>query len=255
MDKIIPIGKHKGKSVEEVRLIEPQYLDWLAAQDWFNKKYSDLIEAIRGGGQPADTPEHNALQARFLDPQFALAAVAVLRREALLEEMRGKVVSQIRLKGDVPRYKYGPDRTWEEVAKETTVTFENITDVLVTTGGAKGLMGFEVKPAVGDDYPAIIRQIKIAGAPVLHRNGEVARRRPPIILFYDKYTGMGVDEATMRKIVKASGINTVTLAETLAEKAKMFPVVPLPASDPVTNLDLFQQSLPVATTLVGTRNV
>lgn len=33
MDKIIPIGKHKGKSIEEVRLIEPQYLDWLAAKE------------------------------------------------------------------------------------------------------------------------------------------------------------------------------------------------------------------------------
>ena len=193
MDKIIPIGKHKGKSIEEIRLIEPQYLDWLAAQDWFNKKYSDLIEAIRGGGQPADTPEHNALQARFLDPQFTTAAVVAAWPSVL-----------------VP------------VANDVKIQFEEVTDVLLKLPGYYTKVGFEVKPSVGDDYPAIIRQIKIARGPTQDKFGNLVSPKAVIALLYDKYTGSGVDEATMRKIVEASSIPTVTLAETLAAKEKMY---------------------------------
>jgi len=264
VDKIIPIGKHKGKSIEEVRLIEPQYLDWLAAQDWFNKKYADLIEAIRGGGQPSFTPEHNALQARFLDPQFAVAATAVCWRDSFYKSICDSRIDDVYrdhfynkvydtapythrnavmtwrkdemnsreafLAGSFEKQddEAGPGTTWEAVAEITNVTFEQVTDVVVTLPFFHSLLGIEVKPSVGDDYPAIIRQIKAA-----------KKNLNFILLFYDKYTGAGVDEATMRKIVRASGIPTATLAETLAAMKKMFAVVTF------EELEALRQELPV----------
>ena len=108
------------------------------------------------------------------------------------------------------------------VGHDAKIQFEEITDVLVKLPGYYTKVGFEVKPSVGDDYPAIIRQIKIARGPIQDKFGNPTSPKAIIALFYDTYTGSGVDEATMRKIVEASSIPIITLAETLAAKERMY---------------------------------
>jgi hypothetical protein len=49
------------------------YCDWLMAQPWFAEKFRDVYNVIVNyGAVPQDTPEHNALQARFLDDDFCM---------------------------------------------------------------------------------------------------------------------------------------------------------------------------------------
>ena len=68
---ILPFGKHKGKTVAELLAVDPHYADWVSAQAWVAERFAELHSAIisRGAGID-DSPEHNALQGRFLDPLF-----------------------------------------------------------------------------------------------------------------------------------------------------------------------------------------
>lgn len=73
---VVPFGKHKGSTVAELLARDPQYAEWLLGQGWLAERFAELHSAIltRGAGTD-DTPEHNAIQARFLDPVFRCASV------------------------------------------------------------------------------------------------------------------------------------------------------------------------------------
>lgn len=68
---IIPFGKYKGRSIEEVLVDDPSYLEWLSSQGWFRTKYVNLTQIIiNRGAETEETPEHNALQVLFLNDNF-----------------------------------------------------------------------------------------------------------------------------------------------------------------------------------------
>lgn len=74
---IVPFGKYKGQPVE-VLANDEQYCRWLADQEWFRTRFTAIHTLIINNfATPHETPEHNALQARFLDAEwcqrFALA--------------------------------------------------------------------------------------------------------------------------------------------------------------------------------------
>jgi uncharacterized protein (DUF3820 family) len=77
---VLPFGKHKGSTVAEVLAKDPGYAEWLAAQGWLAERFAELHAAIatRGAGTD-DTPEHNAMQVRFLDPLYRMACVLAAR--------------------------------------------------------------------------------------------------------------------------------------------------------------------------------
>src|SRR4029079_4299447 len=77
---ILPFGKHKGKTVAELLAVDPQYADWVSAQAWVAERFAELHSAIisRGAGVD-DSPEHNAIQGRFLDPLFRTGFLRVVR--------------------------------------------------------------------------------------------------------------------------------------------------------------------------------
>lgn len=74
---IIPFGKYKGQPVE-VLAADKSYTDWLMSQDWFRERYQGMYTLIVNNfSQPQDTPEHNSIQALFLDDEFCLKFVGV----------------------------------------------------------------------------------------------------------------------------------------------------------------------------------
>src|SRR6516225_5884393 len=78
--EVMPIGKHKGEPVVAVLETDREYCEWLAAQPWFREKYGTTYNVlVNYGGEPQDSPEHNQMQARFLEdgPCLALARVLV----------------------------------------------------------------------------------------------------------------------------------------------------------------------------------
>jgi uncharacterized protein (DUF3820 family) len=70
---VIPFGKYKGRFIDEVMIDDPKYLEWCTGQDWFRAKFGTLYQIIiNRGAEPQETPEHNAMQVRFLEDAFCL---------------------------------------------------------------------------------------------------------------------------------------------------------------------------------------
>lgn len=86
---IVPFGKHKGKTVGELLERDPDYARWLTAQGWLAERFAELHAAIlsRGAGSD-DSPEHNALQGRFLAPVFRAAFVLAATGSAEVSRCR-----------------------------------------------------------------------------------------------------------------------------------------------------------------------
>jgi hypothetical protein len=93
MSEIVPFGKYKGQPVE-VLANDRGYLDWLTAQAWFRERYAGIYTLIVNNfGEPTETPEHNALQARFLDEDFCRGLLAALKWQPVVD-WPGHVVSR-----------------------------------------------------------------------------------------------------------------------------------------------------------------
>jgi uncharacterized protein (DUF3820 family) len=223
---IIPFGKHKGKTVAELLATDQPYADWITAQGWVAERFAELHAAIvtRSAGAD-DTPEHNALQARFLDEGF--------RRGFLLlcaKDLRERITEAKRLLMDSANYvinlfdhpKYG----WETISQarydnaksilekitsgavriKSTVQFEvSGIDVFITYGGALSSeivspkrISVELKPALGDDYPSVMRQMQR-----LHCS----------LIVVGQYTGRGVSEPQLRQMFEANDCQLVFVQE------------------------------------------
>jgi hypothetical protein len=289
-NEIIPFGKHKGQSVVEVMATDPQYLDWLAAQDWFAQKYRPIYNIVVNANPPTDaTPEHNALQVKFLRWECCSAVAAIVLgaegKRAYLKEMK----DTIRWRGDSNRKSIAerltdarrhrsswrsslkheeksrkggkPDTFWRDNAKhshrelkqkqqalielrktkqELAIALQNVErgDCFIRSGNremeqfadvrfdsALRLKRFpqgdkfrvlhtffvEVKPSIGDDYPAVLRQIneQRQRARMRHVLGEHGH----CVLAYERFTGTGASESQMRQIFKEAGIEPMTFAE------------------------------------------
>jgi len=251
--KILPFGKYKGQPVEVLEQ-DQQYRDWLLAQPWFRERFQ-LIHTyiVNNFGAPAETPEHNALQARFLDESFRNALGELLVDPALVrDDVTGLVNKEIAAIRDelspllvrrerLPRPFLSPEENGREMTELTAriaslasradpleawlerrdlrlhsyVWFEREgRDVDVAwrwvptflqreaqsswylTSGHDA--GCELKPAIGDDYPAILRQMRASNAAVL---------------VIGEYQGTGATEQQMRAIFRASGIRVVFVSE------------------------------------------
>jgi hypothetical protein len=74
---VVPFGKYKGQPVEALAA-DPSYVEWLAQQPWFRERYQPIYNVIINNfGAPSETPEHNAIQALFLEESFSLAFALV----------------------------------------------------------------------------------------------------------------------------------------------------------------------------------
>lgn len=168
---LVPFGKYKGQPVE-VLAQDEQYLEWLSAQDWFKEKYQNIYAIIINNfNTPSDTPEHNKIQVRFLNDDYRFKIAFLLAS--------GKARRSLDF--------------------ETSVDFEvDGLDVLINTSHncfEKAIdIYIEIKPTVGDDYPAILRQIRNSGAYRKYQDGDFGTGADRIngikfCLLIDDYSG------------------------------------------------------------------
>lgn len=246
-NKVVPFGKHKGRPIDEVIATDPQYLQWLVTQGWFREKFPVLYQVvINVGGEPSETPEHNALQVRFLEDDFCFAFITAIgwrhRIEKHLESSRierlGSLKGEIAdLQTAIEKYKdmessyyYRDCQTKLAKARadhaiyETPVgpiryTYRRIfetrgIDIVLSVGafapayheatsrlGTSEHFTIELKPSLGDDYPAVLRQMK---------------RNESTVLVFDQFTA---DGATLDQVVRTfatAGISIVPLAHITA---------------------------------------
>ena len=223
---IIPFGKHVGRLVEEVLADDPQYLQWLTTRDWFRTGYPVLYQiVINRGGVPEDTPEHNALQVLFLDdqfciqfmshitPDFASSAYKRLREygQSEIEELRRALKRGYR--HWFGEKDFDPEQIEAQIAClskremhfEVSKEFEqNGIDIILfvdlcfkgyTHSGVRaGKASIEIKPTVGDDYPAVLRQM---------------RRIQCTVLFLRDYVGKGATREQFVQTFKTANITVV----------------------------------------------
>lgn len=87
--EMVPFGKHKGKPVDAL-LDDRPYLDWLLAQPWFKEKFGNVYNiVINNGNEPSETPEHNAMQIRFLEEEYRLKFAYLARPDGFLYAVAG----------------------------------------------------------------------------------------------------------------------------------------------------------------------
>jgi hypothetical protein len=227
---VIPFGKHKGRTVDELRDLE-----WASAQPWFREKFESLYLSIVNvnTGEPAETPEHNAMQVRFLEPEYVDAFLRVAAAEKVAkEESELRSVARIRKLIDGVRVRLDrynacsashdgyvflrsaighalcelrdlaiddkDTRTPSEVRFE-----ENGVDVLIYPGASIA----SVDP-LGDDFPAAIRQVKKYGDVLARAEGGGFS----LTILVGAYTGVGATREQFVRMAKASGITDVEAA-------------------------------------------
>jgi hypothetical protein len=162
---VVPFGKHKGEPVERL-LADRQYLDWLLQQPWFAVRYPEIHNLIIGGTtniiiggaeEPTETPEHNAIQLLFLDEEFCNKFIKKVRpgvgfyfhgqrffsRRKILYPVQFEYTGKV---GDIKKSPYPID------------VYIELDDLSLK---------IEIKPSLGDDYPAVMRQMERSGSNVL----------------------------------------------------------------------------------------
>jgi hypothetical protein len=207
---VVPFGKYRGQPLEALAA-DRAYTDWLAAQPWFRDRYASLYTIIINNfSPPSDTPEHNALQARFLQPAFCLRVV----------EAAYPGWAQLQAKDVIVRFKEehrGRHYVWPSGAAfdaaqaflvsplydifTIRIQFETRgLDVSVDIGCIFAHLEarIEIKPSLGDEYPTVLRQMKRSGAN---------------LLFCGEYVGSGISQKTLISIFDNERIRLVLLAD------------------------------------------
>jgi len=169
---ILPFGKYKGQPIEVLKQDE-SYANWLSNQDWFREKYLKHHTIIINNFQePSETPAHNSLQVLFLDEDFCYKFFKTM-------------------------YPTIEDNYIEDLIQSPLFEYKGI-DVLLAhlwNGTPDGIYcAVEIKPQVGDDYPAVLRQMKSNGSN---------------ILFLESYTGQGATLAQFIKTFELSDIKVI----------------------------------------------
>lgn len=203
---IVPFGKYKGQPME-ILANDPSYVEWLNGQGWVKDKYPQFYTVIINNFQePSDTPEHNALQALFLDDEFCIRFVNAVMPSVDASETTSCHTFLL----------HSIHKKYFEV--------DGI-DVLLTyrTWGFYDSWGkhpysyhpsckIEIKPSIGDDFPSVLRQAQRM------KNGTRC------VVFRD-FVGTSVTLEQVRAMFKHSGVLLFSLDEIQQAPAAIYPDV------------------------------
>jgi hypothetical protein len=242
---VVPFGKYKGQPIETLRA-DAGYVDWLMAQDWFRERYQPIYQiVVNNFGEPSETPEHNRLQARFLDKDFCRGVLAALRwfpivspEEFIQEYLVKPAEKEVRqcldeVNSKRERQSNNPN-AWlaEQIAgaearlvvaqAELRAAKQPVVDIVVTCrfeaygwdalieasapNWGSTQVKVEIKPALGDDYPATLRQMH-ANLRGQRLEGDYAYA----VLVFERFTATGATLDQVRAIFKASNITVLAI--------------------------------------------
>lgn len=224
--EIVPFGKYRDQPVDVV-LMDHGYREWLIAQPWVEQRYPSFYAAVISNGSSLVTvnpgsleehgsPEHNEMQARFLEPDQCLSIVRNIMDQAKEQE---RAFNKLRHWADCtntgccnPAYPNTPceierimpgvddikfeDHGWDLTFQyiPTAVWWECICTQVAPEVGTESfynkswdeqqaswkardhvarfhrtqefiaydsvIFGVELKPDLGDNYPAVLRQVQ-----------------------------------------------------------------------------------------------
>jgi hypothetical protein len=173
---VVPFGKYKGQPIEVV-LRDAEYARWVVAQPWVKDRHPEFWSEVMGTNpSPDDTPEHNKMQALFLNRGFRIkfALQRWMRTDGferfqqyLMEN--GVDLSAVELSDRTTEdnlsfdFEYGPTSIdvmlrWGELH----FNYQGLEFDILTENAS-----IECKPILGDDYPRVLRQMRRSGADIL----------------------------------------------------------------------------------------
>jgi hypothetical protein len=161
---IVPFGKYKGSDITEL-LKDRSYVEWARLQAWLPQRYPVIYNVIVGGspakgkGKKQDSPEHNAMQTRFLNTDLCerLGRRYVSGEARLRGYIRGDdAIGGLTYRLSVDRLKF-EHRLWD-------VVFDIRAALEDATGSHVGAVSMahlyvELKPSISDDFFAVLRQV------------------------------------------------------------------------------------------------
>jgi len=178
--EIIKFGKYEGQPIEEL-LKHRGYCDWLRVRPGFKDRYpTEYTFIINSFPEPQDSKEHNKMQIKFLDESYALKFVYFLYPEIFnwSSQQINKQISEVLTRAHENDAKANT-RSREESVQSHIAEIDNRkllyisnrdiesghdVSYFVTYGVPKMLRAVkiraEIKPIIGDDYPAVLRQMK-----------------------------------------------------------------------------------------------
>jgi hypothetical protein len=157
-NEIIPFGKYKGQPVD-VLMNDRPYLEWLQGQDWFRARYQNINTLIINNfREPSETPEHNKMQALFLDGKFLYQFVTHLKNNYASRFCFERKDSD---SDKWEQYQFG-DEDWKKIMESEIEFEENGIDVKWSV-----YLNIEIKPVLSHNYPAVLRQMKTQGCNIL----------------------------------------------------------------------------------------
>lgn len=186
---IIPFGKYKGKDIFTLAT-DKSYADWLVSQPWFREKYTNIYNIIINNFREAnDTPEHNKIQVKFLESNYALKLAFLLYPELFywnshnIKKELSEYLKENNISNDDLELVIA-SMNKEKLLNISPPSFEEGHDVsyVVTYGINLELffnktrssmypdfkfirrnyikISIEIKPTIGDDFPSVLRQMK-----------------------------------------------------------------------------------------------
>lgn len=212
---VVPFGKYRGQPVEVMRR-DTSYLDWLSMQEGIRQRYPWIFNIQVA--EPTETPEHNRYQMLFFDPEFAedfFDAFAPGYREKSARDMAdyrpekhgerkrscdfiGPVVlSKLRVEAEVAIY-------YNNIGHPVSgpgpgIRKSGVADIsLRLVNEYWTFLRVEIKPVMGDDYPAVLRQMKDSLCNAL---------------YLVQYTGEGASLSQVKEMFSASGIRVLMHAD------------------------------------------
>ena len=231
--KMVPMGKYKGQPVEVMAEDKP-YVEWISSQAWFRDKFASLHQMLSQSQVSNDTPEHNAMQAKFIDWHYALAATFALMRRDWMGEHDCIAIEKTNNKAvEIAKKNSGLDFLFRDVVVCVTAPYlshaefevrsadvflegdrfsssfeggyykyQEVSKMLDEAGFISGYGKFqlriELKPSLGDDYPSVLRQC-------------IAAKCDSIVV--GSYSGSGAPFESVIEIFKRSGIRMISEPE------------------------------------------
>lgn len=199
---LVPFGKYRGQPVQ-VLSSDPEYVEWIQGQGWLRERYPNFHALIINNFQEAtETPQHNALQALFLEEQYCLKLL--MAHSIIAHKVLKKYLAASYMPEFLERALFVPiailDVQFEYHAVDV---FLNADYQLLDLDSQEARhtrrlpIAVEIKPTIGDDFPAVLRQVKASKVPAMH------------CVFLETYTGIGATPEQLRKMFLLSDVGLV----------------------------------------------
>jgi uncharacterized protein CbrC (UPF0167 family) len=235
---VLNFGKHRGATVAEVLAKDPGYAEWIMTQGWLAERFAEVHAALASRGAASDdTPEHNAMQAKFLDHTYALAcllAATGIQKRAddwavwRASELNADMTKQL---NEVARFDQFDQEVTDPLQKERDSTWRANVAAAARAKANEAATAISRLPQSKSSLMLVARvAFEVRGVDVVVRTHgfdtwqielkpslgddfpSVMRqmsRTGATILVASAYSGRGVDEPTLRKMFAANGMSLV----------------------------------------------